>query len=548
MWGVGMYNETLRCAWKRRRALAALGVVAALASAGCGSSSSGGTGGSGTSASYLTGGAPGGTPVRGGTAIIDAPEAPKTLDPVAEAGGPGFGRPVASMFDNLLETFPGKNEPQPGLATSWTVSPDHLTYTFDIRAGVRFSNGQPLTAEDVVYSLQRVTTLPIATGVGFTSAWKKVSAVGPMSVQIQLKHPEPMLLDVLRFPDMAIVSKQVVSHEPESWVEQHPVGTGPFILKSATPGFTTITMVRNPYYWRKGMPYLDGLVFNQVESENARILAVRSGAAQLATGIPYSQVSSLKATPGVRMLVEPIWGDLICAINNTKPPLSEVNVRRALMYATPFQAIIKAVYKGYGTQANSDAIGSMKYWNQSQPVYPYDLAKAKALLKSSSVPNGFAITIMVQGGEAGGEALASILQSAWAKIGVHASIRTLDSATLYANEFSGKFQFVVNPPEAGGSEGFDSQVNISYLLSGTLLPGEVPSASLKAKIEKLALTIEPAARERLVHEIQYQSYWQEPTFIPIVSLVSLSLVSDSVHNLTVLPTTLIRLEEVWLAH
>lgn len=529
--------------------LAILGVVAALAVAGCGSASGGKAGGEGgSSASFLTGPAPGGTPVRGGTAIVDSAEAPKSLDPISEAGGPGFQRGVTTMFDTLVETLPGSPEPQPALAKSWTVSPDNLTYTFDIRPGVKFSNGEPLTAEDVVYTLLRDQTSSISSGAVFTKKWKKVSAVGPLEVQIQLTKPEPLLVEALGFPFFAIMDKKVIAHESESWIAQHPVGTGPFMLKSTTPGYTTINLVRNPYYWRSGKPYLDGLVLNQVESENARILAVRSGAATVAASIPYSQVSALKSTPGVRMLVQSIWGNSINPINDTKPPLNEVNVRRALMYATPFQAIIKAVYKGYGTQANSVGTAQQKYWNAKLSVYPYDLAKAKALLKSSSVPNGFPITIMVQGGEAGGEAVAAILQSAWAKIGVHANIRAVDSTTLYADEFSGKFQFVINPPENGDQEAYDAGISYYIYLGETFFPGEVPSPEMKAEIEKLNVTVDSAQRQRLIRRLQYQSYWQEPTWIPIVNLVALNLVGDSLRGVGALPNAQLRMEEAWLAH
>jgi peptide/nickel transport system substrate-binding protein len=533
-------------AGRRGSVLAALGVVIASAVVGCGGTS-GQNGVVATHANFLTGGTPGGTSVRGGTAVIDSAEAPKSLDPVVDVAEPGDERASTEMFDTLFEIMPGHNEPQPALASSWSVSKNHMTYVFHIRAGVEFSNGEPLTGEDIVYSLLRASKLAISGAAPYTAKWKKVSLLGPMTVQIQLKQPEPVMIEALSFPAFGIVPKKIASQESQAEFGRHPVGTGPFMLKSTTPGFTTVTMVRNPHFWRPGRPYLEGLVLNQVESENARILAVKTGAATVAAGIPYSQVASLQSTSGARMVIEPEWGSAINAINDLKPPLSEANVRRALLYATPVQEIIKAVYKGLGTPANSVAAGLQKYWDSSIPTYPYDLAKAKALLKQTSVPNGFPVTITVQGGESGGELVGSILQSAWAKIGVHVSIHAVDAAAVATNQFAGKFQIIILPPEGGLAEIYDSGLDYYIYNDGTFFPAQLPSSQTKAKITSLQVTSDPRTREKLIRELQEEVYLKEPTWIPTINLVTLNYVSDSLHNFNDLPNGHTRMEEAWLA-
>jgi peptide/nickel transport system substrate-binding protein len=530
--------------WRLR---ACLGLATALAVAACGSTSTQ-SGSAASHASFLTGGTPGGTPVHGGTAVIDSAEAQKSLDPVVDVAEPGDERASTEMFDTLFEVMPGSNEPQPALAVSWSVSKDHLTYLFHIRNGVKFSNGEPLTGEDVVYSMTRDEKLPNSGGAPYTAKWKRLSLLDPMTVKLELKEPEPITIEALSYPAFGIVSKKVASHESEAEFGRHPVGTGPFMLQSATPGFTTVKMVRNPHFWRAGRPYLDGLVINQVESENARILAVKTGAATVAAGIPYSQVTNLKSTPGARMVIEPEWGSAVNPINDTKPPLNEPNVRRALLYATPVSEIIKAVYKGYGTQANSVGLGGLKYTDPNIPTYPYDPAKAKALLKTTSVPNGFPVTITVQGGESGGELIGSILQSAWAKIGVRASIHAVDAATVATDQFAGKFQIIILPPEGGLGESYDSGLGYYVYNDGTFFPAEVPSSQTKEKIAKLDVTSDPATREKLIHELQEEVYLKEPTWIPTINLVTLNLVSDSLYNFNDLPNGHTRMEEAWLAH
>jgi peptide/nickel transport system substrate-binding protein len=318
------------------------------------------------------------------------------------------------------------------------------------------------------------------------------------------------------------------------------------MMKSATPGFSTVREVRNPHYWRgNGQPYVNELVWNQVESSNSRVLAVRSGAAQIALDIPYSQVASLKATPGVRMLVAPEWGATINVFNRAKAPFNEPNVTKALLYATPREEIMKAVYKGIGEPANS-IWGKLGYWSSKVPLYPYDIAKAKELLRHSSVPNGFKMTISYVSGETEGELVSSILQSAWAKIGVHANIQSLPATTLYSDFFSGKTQFIVFPPE----EGF-SNVYVPYFASfymDNTEPGWAPpvNASVVAKLERARAATSAAEQEKLYGELQYDTYFKEPVAQSIVTLASLNLVSESLHGFQMMPDTFMRLEQAWL--
>jgi peptide/nickel transport system substrate-binding protein len=186
---------------------------------------------------------------------------------------------------------------------------------------------------------------------------------------LELSKPQPAVLEDLYTFAFGIASKSVYEREGRKAFALHPVGTGPFMVTHVAPGFTEIAMKRNPYYWRSGEPYLNGIVFKLVESDNARVLAVRSGAADVGTGIPYSQAISLRATTGVKMLIGPIWGASYNWFNRGKAPFNEIDVRRALMYATPREEIIKAIYKGLGTPANSPW-GRLKYWDSKSALLP----------------------------------------------------------------------------------------------------------------------------------------------------------------------------------
>lgn len=521
-----------------------IGATVILGVAGCGGgSSSSPTGSSGKASSYAAS-TPGGTPVHGGTAVVDSSESPATLDVDESEGSNPEIRVAYAMYNELAEVVRGSSEPQPALASSWTVSPNATVYTFHIRPGVKFSNGEPLKGEDVVYTYQRLYNSP---GVGsvLVKRIKKISLLGPMTVQMQLYKAEPEFISSVACA-LSIVPKHVVANESAQQFAQHPIGTGPFMLKSTTTGNTTVTFVRNPHYWHVGLPYLNGMVLNTVESSNARILAVRSGTSTIGLSIPYSQVSALKEVSGVKMLIAPVWGAALDEINNAKPPLNEANVRRALMYATPFAEIVKTVFKGLTTQANS-VLGLSTYRNPNVPVYKYNLAKAKELLKTTSVPNGFSLTINILGGEVEGELLASILQSAWAKIGVHVSIHSLEGAALETGLVSGKYQMDILPPEGGVNPSFEGSSNLVFYLTGVLTPSRVPPPRLKANIEKEEVATNLSERRKLFEQIQYESYVEDPYMIPIVNLVSLTLVSDSLRGFEVLPNEGVRMEEAWLA-
>jgi peptide/nickel transport system substrate-binding protein len=536
---------------KRHKVLPILGAIAVGAAiAGCGgggSSSSSPSTGSAKNASVYTGWPSGGTPTSGGTVVDAIGEGFNSLNPTSVLVL-GNLEPEMAIFDQLVEMMPASNAQEsrlePGLA-SWQLSKDDLTYTFHIRPGVKFSNGEPLTAEDVAFSL-RLDALPTSSGYLGAKDWKQVSVAGPMTVTLTLKKPELAMPETLNQPQYSIVPKRVYQSEGAAKFGLHPIGTGAFMLKSATPGFTTVTLARNPYYWR-GRPYLDGLVFNEVSSDSARILAVRSGAADIAEQIPYSQVAALKATPGVKMLIGPEWGASVVVFNRHKAPYNNVNVRKALLYATPREEIIKSVYDGLGSGANS-LWGPLHYWSSSVPKYPYDVAKAKELLKSSPVPNGFDMTLAVTGGESQGQELATILQSSYAKIGVHVTIQSLESASLYADFFAGKTEAVALPPEAGWSTIYEPNAQLTFYLNNTEAGGFSPPASSKvvAELEKASHTTSPTEKEKLFKEIQYQSLWQEALFLPIVNLVSLNAARDNVRGFQVLPNLTVRWERVWV--
>jgi peptide/nickel transport system substrate-binding protein len=515
--------------------------------AGCGNSSSAGKAPQAAVASYYTGWPTQGTPERGGSLTVDVPEAPSTFNPPKNSTGL---QALGAVNATLFEYVPTSGNHPPALknilVSAWSLSSDRLTYTLHLRPGLQFSNGEPLTAEDVVFTLD----LDKETLGGTT--FKSVEATGPLTVQIHLSKPEAVFLEVLSDTAVfGILPKKVYERDGGNKFGEQPVGLGPFMLKNATSGNAITTYVRNPYYTHieKGQPYLNELVLNDIESDNTRILAVRSGGAQVAQGIPYAQVPALKGTPGVKLLIGPLWGASYISYNRNKAPYNELNVRQALMYATPREEIIKTVYKGIGKVPNS-LDGEAKYWNPSSPTYTYNIAKAKELLKHSSVPDGFSLTMTTVAGETQGEQLASILQSSYAQIGIHVTIQPEPYTTLFANATAGKFDMTLWPPEVGYSNWPTPDTNFVYLVDNKykelyMLP--TASAKVVSELTGARESGNEAEREKLFREIQRQTYWEEALFIPGTTLATINLVRDNVHGFQQIPNISVRWNEVWLA-
>lgn len=532
----------------RLASIVAVVLAGTLLVSGCGSSSPGAqTGakgaGSGATGSFYTEATPGGTPVRGGTMVIDRAESTNSFDPLVAAEVGEFQIALA-IFDQLAETLPGPDRnPQPGLATSWTTSPNGLTVTFRIRQNVKFSNGEPLTGEDVVYSLERLAK-PEAVSNYVSKQWKSITLANPMTVVIHLKKPANALVEELTEATTSIVPKHLIEREGEKAFALHPVGTGPFMVTSTTPGNSTVKMGRNPHYWRSGLPYLDGLVWNQVTESSGRMLAVRTGAANVASEVPFSQVSALRKTPGVRLLIRPLAGAVSALTNNSSPPLNEVNVRKALSYATPRAAIMKSVYGGLAEPANNRYGIRDKFWDSSVPVAPYDLSKARELLKHSSAPSGFSLTLTVESGEPEMAAVASIMQNAWAQIGVHVKIQTLPPTSAVAELLAAKYQVFMFPAQDVAQETYAPDPSWAQYADG--LANLHPSPKVASLIHQAVTSPSETERARLFGEIQDQDNWQEANSLTIAALPTLTLVSNSVRGFDVPTTDYIRFERAWL--
>jgi hypothetical protein len=274
---------------------------------------------------------------------------------------------IKSLFDGLMDYVPGTTELRPGLAESYEISEDGLTYTFKLRPGVMFHNGREMTAEDVVYSLSRVTDPATQSpGAGFfgmiegfdarmageADTLSGVAALDPQTVQIRLSRPDATFLHVMALNFASVVPPEAVEAAGEDFGRQ-PVGTGAFKLDEWTLG-QRLVLEKNADYWREGIPYLDQITFEVGQEPVVALLRLQNGEVDVpGDGIPPAKFQEVMADPAqAERVVE--GGQLhtgYITMNVTQPPFDNVKVRQAVNMAINKDRIVQII-NGRAVPAN----------------------------------------------------------------------------------------------------------------------------------------------------------------------------------------------------
>ncbi|TMF64529.1 MAG: ABC transporter substrate-binding protein [Chloroflexi bacterium] len=326
-----------------------------------------------------------GQPVAGGTVTI-----PIGADPTLNPWSPNAF--VESLFINrvIFEglTKPGKDlAPAPDLATSWTIAPDGLSWTFKLRDGVKWSDGKPFSADDVAFTFNDIVLKKElgAQNAASYAAVKSVTVVDPTTVRFDLSRKFAALASFLAY-NAGILPKHVLSADPlktTSFNKGTPVSTGPFKVEKYTSG-QSVSLVRNDSYFGP-KPYLDKVVFTVVPDPNTQIAQALSGDLTIMILDNKAAVDRVKNASGLTVVSRPLVQYYWLALNQTDSRFTDVRVRQAFVHAIDRKAIIKSVELGYGQVANSPITPALKaYFDPSlSEKYPYDPPKAKELLAAA---------------------------------------------------------------------------------------------------------------------------------------------------------------------
>jgi peptide/nickel transport system substrate-binding protein len=359
---------------------------------------------------------------------------PDQLDPQKTSAYFSF-EVLENVFDTLVE--PDQNlEMRPALAKAWTVSPDQLTWTFQLRNGVTFHDGSPFTADDVVYSYRRIIDEKLS-NVDKFSAVTDVSAPNDDTVVIRVKQPTPNLLTNLGgFKGMAIVQRKDVE---SGQIATHPIGTGPFVFASQKSG-DSITLTANPNYWG-GRPKLPGVMFRFISEPSTALSALQAGEIDWTDSVPTQRVVQLKNDDSIRLAVTPSNDYWYLALNEARDPWKDARVRQAIAYAIDRDAIVQAT--SYGTAvANQLAIPKGNPWYAPYDEYDYDIEKAKTLLREAGAsPQNLDMLVTTEYPET--VTAAQVIADNLKPLGITVNIRTVDMATWLDEQNSGHFDMLM---------------------------------------------------------------------------------------------------------
>lgn len=349
---------------------------------------------------------------------------------------------INMMIEGLVTSSDDGKEIIPAVADTWSVSEDGLVYTFHLRDGIKFSNGEAVTMEDCIYSLQRAkdTNGP---WVGMLDMIAALEDGGNNNLIITLQTPSPSFLSTLAMCGFGIMPKTYCEEAGEEGIAQKPVGTGPFALKEWKQG-EKMVFTRNPYYWEEGCPKVDEIDMVVVKDDSTRVMQLQSGQIDIATQIPYSRIDELKALDGMQVNLFDSTDVKFIIINCQAEYLSDKRVRQALKLATDKDAINQAVYFGYGEPAETFLSPSAPHFHTELPKTEVDIQAAKALLEQAGLAEGFSLTLEVGSGDTAYLQIATMLQEEWSQIGVTLNIQQIDTATARQNWKDGNYDVYIS--------------------------------------------------------------------------------------------------------
>jgi peptide/nickel transport system substrate-binding protein len=455
------------------------------------------------------------TPRRGGVLLAVIGAEPPSLDPHQEGTFANI-QLVAPCYSLLLQFDPQDFSKIIGdVATDWKIAPDGRTYTFKIRQGIRFHDGSVMTSADIKASYDKIIFPP--EGVRSTrktsySAVERVEAPDPSTVVFRLKFPSAALLANLASPWNVIYPKQYLDKDP-NYFKTHVVGSGPFKFKSYTHG-STFEGDRNPDYFIKGRPYLDGYKFFISTETSVRAAAIRSGRAYIEfRNLPGPDVEAIKKQLGDKVVVQETgmsssWG--IWA-NNTVKPFNDVRVRKALTLGIDRYTAGKVLFPINGLKLVGGSLrpGSEFALSEAElqrlPGFGKDAeknrAEARRLLAEAGYPNGLKVVLKNRNIRLPFQDWAVFAIQEWRKIGVEAEHRPLETASWFADgQDTGNFELIVSSPSQFMDE---PDIWLSrYTTGDTDNWGRLSDPRLDDLYARQQRALNPGERKKLVHEME----------------------------------------------
>lgn len=346
----------------------------------------------------------------------------------------------SNVFDVLIRVDKTGTKLEPGLAESWTISDDGLTYTFKIR-DAKFSDGSPITADDAAFSLLRIRDNE---GSLWSDSYKVVDtaeAADDRTLVVKLKTPSAPFLSALALPNVSILSKKAVEAGEDAFGELPTASSGAFIVKEWRRGDRVI-LEKNPNFWQADRVSLDGVEWISVPDDNTRMLNVQAGELDAAIFVPFSRVEELKKDPNLTVHLDTSTREDHLLINHEHGALAKKEVREALDLAIDKKAVVDAVTFGFGEVANSYIPKGALYHFADNMQRPHDPDKAKALLDQAGA-SGLTLSYLVNAGNEVDEQIAVLLQQQLLKAGITVNLQKMDPSQTWDMLVAGDYDLSV---------------------------------------------------------------------------------------------------------
>ncbi|MDR0648964.1 MAG: ABC transporter substrate-binding protein [Synergistaceae bacterium] len=458
------------------------------------------------------------------------------------------------VFDRLVEAVTvgeARSELVPGLAESWEVSDDALTYTFNLRRGVKFHNGAEFTAKDVKYTFERMLWPeteaknqdfidPIQGSKevmdGTTKELSGVEIVDDYTIKVTLKEPFAPFIASLATPSVGILNMEATEAAGTDFglVPEKTMGTGAYIFEKWVLR-DELKVRRNDNYWR-GAPELDGISWKVVQDADTMRLMFESGEIDVFdTAVAVSQIPYFTNNPKYadNLVIGDIADTNYFSFNQKIKPFDDVRVRKALQMAVDRQGFLDAFYDGRGTPSHGIIARGIIGHNPDLPEIPYDTEAAKALLAEAGYPDGFEMTVTQIANQADTLAKNELFQAMMAEIGVKVTIDQMDSAAWYAVRADGDLPTYTTYWAAD----YNDPDNFIYTF---FAPGNTVRRSFNFDNEELSRRVaaaramtDPEARIKEYQDLEKAIIQDEAAWIPLFQRQHIFVTSDRVEGFKV---------------
>jgi peptide/nickel transport system substrate-binding protein len=455
--------------------------------------------------------------------------------------------PIFLVYEALLKWDPDTLEPMPGLAKSWQVSEDGLTYTFELQEGVKWHNGDPLTADDVKYSVERILDPDEPTfKAGWIDSIESVDVPDSLTVVFHLKEPFSPLLSYLPWTPMIQNRSFVEANGGQT--PRTMMGTGPFMFSEWIPD-QVFRLEANPNYWRMGedgqpLPYLDGIEFYVNTDSTAMMAQLLAGEVDMTATVPTSSIQSLKDDPDIVLAGPACIAYAALWMHTTTPPYDDARVRQAVAWAIDRDEIVNVGLLGAADPIHGGLLPDWHWASTHYTVYDHrDMDKARELLAEAGYADGFQTTIYTPPSDAY-ITVAEMSASYLREVGIEASVEVQEEGAFFDNFLSERLPIYILGSAFSGDP--DEIYYMDFHTGGAYNPLSYSNPEVDRLTEEARATSDLNERKALYRQVEEIVLQESPQ-----ALVSMDHCSEALHSYVkgyvhIANDIYMGLDEVWL--